>query len=112
MEEKKKPTEPKPFDDVNNNMGNANTNMDEGLQEMTDEQKQRFEELEKKLADTEAKLKQASSYHYMYYRQAGVLKKALKAIMEANGMKLGDIYETLLEANDIDLDGLLNYLSK
>ena len=72
----------------------------------------RIVELEKELADTKAKAESSSKYHLQYYRQAEILKKALKALMESNNMKLGDMYEVLLESNSIDLDSLLMNLSK
>jgi hypothetical protein len=72
----------------------------------------RIAELEKELEDTKAKAESSSKYHLQYYRQAEILKKALKALMESNNMKLGDMYEVLLESNSIDLDSLLMNLSK
>lgn len=76
------------------------------------EANKRIVELEKELADTKAKAESSSKYHLQYYRQAEILKKALKALMESNQMKLGDMYEVLLESNSIDLDSLLMNLSK
>lgn len=70
------------------------------------------EELQAKLEKTEEELKQKNKYYLQYYRQAEILKKALKALMESNNMKLGDMYEVLLESNSIDLDSLLMNLSK
>lgn len=77
-----------------------------------EEANKRIVELEKELADTKAKAESSSKYHLQYYRQAEILKKALKALMESNQMKLGDMYEVLLESNSIDLDSLLMNLSK
>ena len=76
------------------------------------EASKRITALEKELADTKASAEQSSKYQLQYYRQAEILKKALKALMESNQMKLGDMYEVLLESNDIDLDSLLMSLSK
>ena len=70
------------------------------------------EELQAKLEKTEEELKQKNKYHLQYYRQAEILKKALKAIIEKHDLKMGDVYELMLESNEIDLDTLLLDLSK
>lgn len=68
--------------------------------------------LEDELADAKDKIETKSKYHLQFYRQTEILKKALRSIMEKNDIKIGDVYEMLLESNDIDLDALLLYLSK
>lgn len=72
----------------------------------------RIVELEKELTEAKDKAASASKYQLQYYRQVDILKKMLRSIMEAKEMKIGDVYEMLLESNDIDLDTLLVYLSK
>lgn len=106
MEQENKTTQPE-----NENIESTQVteiDMSQALQEAH----KRIVELEKELADTKAKAESSSKYHLQYYRQAEILKKALKAIMESNQMKLGDMYEVLLESNSIDLDSLLMNLSK
>ena len=76
------------------------------------EAQERIVALEKELADTKGQLEQKSKYHLQYYRQVEILKKALKAIMESSQMKLGAVYEVLLDSNAIDMDMLLMHLSK
>jgi len=106
MEQENKTTQPE-----NENIESTQVteiDMSQSLQEAH----KRIVELEKELADTKAKAESSSKYHLQYYRQAEILKKALKALMESNNMKLGDMYEVLLESNSIDLDSLLMNLSK
>ena len=106
MEQESKTTQPE-----NENIESTQVteiDMSQALQEAHN----RIVELEKELADTKAKAESSSKYHLQYYRQAEILKKALKALMESNNMKLGDMYEVLLESNSIDLDSLLMNLSK
>jgi len=106
MEQENKTTQPE-----NENIESTQVteiDMSQSLQEAH----KRIVELEKELADTKAKAESSNKYHLQYYRQAEILKKALKAIMESNQMKLGDMYEVLLESNSIDLDSLLMNLSK
>lgn len=94
---------------------NENTQVTETAIDMAQslqEAHKRIVELEKELEDTKANAESSSKYHLQYYRQAEILKKALKALMESNNMKLGDMYEVLLESNSIDLDSLLMNLSK
>lgn len=95
------------------NENNENTQVTAiDVEQSLEEANKRIVELEKELADTKAKAESSSKYHLQYYRQAEILKKALKALMESNQMKLGDMYEVLLESNSIDLDSLLMNLSK
>lgn len=106
MEQENKTTQPE-----NENIESTQVteiDMSQSLQEAH----KRIVELEKELADTKAKAESSSKYHLQHYRQAEILKKALKALMESNQMKLGDMYEVLLESNSIDLDSLLMNLSK
>lgn len=105
MEQENKTTKP---ENENTQVTETAIDMSQSLQEAH----KRIVELEKELADTKAKAESSSKYHLQYYRQAEILKKALKALMESNNMKLGDMYEVLLESNSIDLDSLLMNLSK
>ena len=105
MEQENKTTQP---ENENTQVTETAIDMSQALQEAHN----RIVELEKVLADTKAKAESSSKYHLQYYRQAEILKKALKALMESNNMKLGDMYEVLLESNSIDLDSLLMNLSK
>ena len=70
------------------------------------------EELRSNLEKTEEELKQKNKYHLQYYRQADILKKTLKAIIEKHDLKMGDVYELMLETNEMDMDTLLLNLSK
>lgn len=106
MEQENKTTQPE-----NENIESTQVTEIDMSQALQEAQK-RIVELEKELADTKAKAESSSKYHLQYYRQAEILKKALKALMESNQMKLGDMYEVLLESNSIDLDSLLMNLSK
>lgn len=105
MEQENKTTKP---ENENTQVTETAIDVAQSLQEAN----KRIVELEKELADTKAKAESSSKYHLQYYRQAEILKKALKALMESNNMKLGDMYEVLLESNSIDLDSLLMNLSK
>ena len=105
MEQENKTTQP---ENENTKVTETAIDVAQSLQEAN----KRIVELEKELEDTKAKAESSSKYHLQYYRQAEILKKALKALMESNNMKLGDMYEVLLESNSIDLDSLLMNLSK
>ncbi len=70
------------------------------------------EELRSNLENTEEELKQKNKYHLQYYRQADILKKTLKAIIEKHDLKMGDVYELMFETNEMDMDTLLLNLSK
>ena len=105
MEQENKTTQP---ENENTQVTETAIDVAQSLQEAN----KRIVELEKELEDTKAKAESSSKYHLQYYRQAEILKKALKALMESNNMKLGDMYEVLLESNSIDLDSLLMNLSK
>ena len=72
----------------------------------------RIDALEAKLADAKSDLDLEKKRSVQYYRQAIILKNALRAIVDKNSLKPGDVYETILETNGIDLDSLLLYISK
>ena len=108
MEQENKNIQPENENNETTQVTDTGIDMSQALQEAHD----RIAELEKELADTKAKAESSSKYHLQYYRQSEILKKALKALMESTQMKLGDMYEVLLESNDIDLDMLLMNLSK
>jgi hypothetical protein len=105
MEQENKTTQPE-----NENTQVTETAID--VAQSLQEAHKRIVELEKELEDTKAKAESSSKYHLQYYRQAEILKKALKAIIEKHDLKMGDVYELMLESNEIDLDTLLLDLSK
>lgn len=95
--------------------------------DMTDEQKlntitamrEYCKELEDKLAIVEVELEKAkndgklsSSYHVQYSRKTDILKKTLLALIEKHNIDKADMYATMIEANDLDLDTVLMYLAK
>ena len=73
---------------------------------------ERIAALEKERDDALAKADKAEMHNLQSFRRAEILKKALLAITESKEMKMGDVYELLLESNSFDLDQLLFYLSK
>lgn len=66
------------------------------------------ERLEK--AKNDAKL--SSSYHVQYSRKTDILKKTLLALIEKHNIDKADMYATMIDANDLDLDTVLMYLAK
>lgn len=74
--------------------------------------KSRISELEKELKKAQEELKETNQRSLQNYRQADMLKKTLKAIIENHELKIAEVYETIIESNALDLDCLLLYLSK
>lgn len=66
------------------------------------------EQLEKAKSDA----KYSSSYHVQYSRKTDILKKTLLALIEKHNINKADMYATMIEANDLDLDTVLMYLAK
>lgn len=114
MEQENKTNRPENENIENENNENAIdllhslNNASDRISELEKENKELKDNLEK----TEEDLKQKNKYHLQYYRQVEILKKALKAIIEKHDLKMGDVYEMMLESNEIDLDTLLLNLSK
>lgn len=76
------------------------------------ENNEKIRDLEKLLADANAKADSSGKYHLQYYRQCEILKKTLNAIIDKYEISKGDYLAALTEGNDIDIDGLLTFLSK
>ena len=66
------------------------------------------EQMEKAKSDA----KVSSSYHVQYSRRTDILKKTLLALIEKHNIDKADMYATMIEANDLDLDTVLMYLAK
>lgn len=105
MEQENKTTQP---ENENTQVTETAIDMAQSLQEAH----KRIVALEKERDDALAKADKAEQHNLQSFRRAEILKKALLAITESKEMKLGDVYELLLESNSFDLDQLLFYLSK
>ena len=105
MEQENKTTQP---ENENTQVTETAIDVAQSLQEAN----KRIVELEKERDDALAKADKAEMHNLQSFRRAEILKKALLAVTESKEMKLGDVYELLLESNSFDLDQLLFYLSK
>jgi len=105
MEQENKTTQPE-----NENTQVTETAID--VAQSLQEAHKRIAALEKERDDALAKADKAEQHNLQSFRRAEILKKALLAVTESKEMKMGDVYELLLESNSFDLDQLLFYLSK
>ena len=108
MEQENKTTQPENENIENTQVTDTGIDMSQALQEAH----KRIVELEKERDDALAKADTAETRNLQSFRRAEILKRALLAVTESKEMKMGDVYELLLESNSIDLDQLLFYLSK
>jgi hypothetical protein len=105
MDQENKTTQP---ENENTQVTETAIDVSQALQEAH----KRIVELEKERDDALAKADKAEMHNLQSFRRAEILKKALLAVTESKEMKMGDVYELLLESNSFDLDQLLFYLSK
>lgn len=103
------------MDENKNNINPANeNNAPQGVVTIDDlaNANQRIADLENELKVMTGKYETSNKYHLQYYRQTQILTTTLRSIMNIKEMKLGEVYELMLEANNMGLDELLMVLSK
>lgn len=97
--------------EANDKLAAINAERDNATDEIC-ENNEKIRELEQLLADANAKADSSGKYHLQYYRQCEILKKTLNALIDKYEISKGDYLTALTEGNDIDIDGLLTFLSK